>query len=263
MNSKNNNIIGLVGGMGPESGIEICRDILTFTNSSIDQDHLPVILMTYPNIEDRTAYIEGRINVNPALKIVEIIKSLEKIGANIVGIACNTSYARKIYDVIKFELRNLGISVNLVNMPYETCLFIKEEKPHIKRVGIMVTNGTYKSKVYDNELISLGLELVKPDWEFQNNIIHKMIYDNKIGIKSNPGIVTEEVQKMLNETITYFEKEQAEAIIIGCTEFSLVLKNKQIKGITIIDSSKILAKSLVREANSENLVNKNQVMFST
>ena len=76
---KNKKVIGIVGGMGPESGIMLCNNITSRTIATTDQQHHSIILMSFPkSIVDRTAFLNGDIEINPAYQIVEIICKLEK-----------------------------------------------------------------------------------------------------------------------------------------------------------------------------------------
>jgi len=244
-------VIGIVGGMGPQAGHTLFEKITLFTNAKIDQQHLSVVLISFPgNLVDRTLFLEGGISINPAFNIVNIIEKLENAGAKIVGIACNTSHSPAIYNVIKEELIKRDIQVKLVNMPFETCMYIKKNHSDVRRVGLMTTNGTYKSEVYKNILLDLKYDVVIPDIKFQNEIIHKMIYDPEFGIKSNPQNITDEVSLLADKALCFFKEKNVDAIILGCTELSLILTAKSIKDMIIVDSTDCLAKALVREATN-------------
>src|SRR5687767_3302365 len=118
MVTVNERVIGIVGGMGPEAGLNLCRTILTHTPADTDQDHLSVIHISYSKyIADRTAFIQGRTFVNPAYSIVEVIRKLEMAGATIVCLACNTAHAPEIFNVIMRELEKMNSKVQLINMP--------------------------------------------------------------------------------------------------------------------------------------------------
>ena len=56
-----------------------------------DQDHIHVIIDSYPQIEDRTAYIlhGGK---SPAPKLIESAKRLEAAGADALIMPCNTAH---------------------------------------------------------------------------------------------------------------------------------------------------------------------------
>lgn len=251
MNTIKESVIGIVGGMGPEAGLNLCRSILAHTPAGSDQDHLSVILMSYPKyIVDRTAFIEGRSPVNPAYSIVEIIRKLEMAGAEIVSLACNTAYSPQIFNVILRELERGRSRIQLINMPAETCRFIKEHHREVRRIGVMVTNGTYRSGVYSDLLQQFGYETLLPDPHFQNDVIHRMIYDPVFGLKSNPNHITNEVNELLEEALAYFKEQQADAIILGCTELSLVLKCQRIYDMIVVDAADAVAAALVKTATT-------------
>ena len=251
MNSDRENVIGIVGGMGPEAGVALYKRILSNTPAGSDQEHLSVMLMSFPgHIVDRTAFLEGVTHINPAYNVVKIIEKLETAGAGIIGIACNTSHAPEIFDVIMEELDRKNSSVTLVNMPLETCLYIKDKYPFVRRVGVMATNGTCKSGVYENLLRRLGYDLVIPDSEFQNDFIHRIIYDPWFGIKANPNCITPEAKLLIERSICFFRERNTDAIILGCTELSLGINKNVVDGLLIVDSMEVLALALIREATS-------------
>jgi aspartate racemase len=254
MNFEKEIVIGVVGGMGPQAGLALCNSILCQTNARTDQEHLPVILMSFPGaVEDRTLFLQGAVADNPAFAIAGIIQKLEKAGAGIIGIACNTSHSPEIYDVILHELKKRRSRVKLVNMPYETCRHIQDTYPSVRRVGLLTTNGTWQSGIYKKLLREAGLEPVIPDYQFQQNVIHKMIYDPDFGIKANPAAVSEKVRTLLDKALHYLKEQGAEAIIVGCTELSLVLPDKMIMDMIIVDSTGTLAGALVREATRKEM----------
>jgi aspartate racemase len=249
MKIENNNTIGIVGGMGPEAGAALFSRILYYTEAATDQEHLPVILMSFPNhLVDRTSFLEGRTKINPAYNVAKIIGKLETAGANIIGIACNTSHVPEIYRVIEHELNRTDSRVKLIHMPFETCQRIREHYPHVRRIGIMSTNGTYKAGIYEKFLLEWGYEVIVPDPAFQDNIIHKMIYDPEFGIKANPNAINREVRSLMKRSVEFFKKKKADGIILGCTELSAlagIYKEKTMP--VIIDSIDALAQALIRE----------------
>lgn len=252
MDIKEDRIIGIVGGMGPQSGLALFNNILHHTNATTDQQHLSSILISLPKyIVDRTLFLEGEVKDNPAVNIVEIIKKLENTGAKIVGIACNTCHSPAIYNVILEKLDDINSQVKLINMPVEVCKYIKNEYPHARRIGLMTTNGTYKSKLYEDLLVSFGYEVIVPDYKFQNDVIHKIIYDPNFGIKSNPNNIAVEVKSLVNEALSFFKKKEVDAIVLGCTELSLILIEDFRGNIPIVDSTEILARALIREATNQ------------
>jgi aspartate racemase len=245
-----NKTIGIVGGMGPEAGLNLMQAILNQTPAASDQDHLPVILMSLPGtITDRTSFLEGQTTINPAYSIAAIVKKLELAGADVVGLACNTTYSPGIFNVILQQLKQMNCNVQLINMPFETCRFIKENHKNVKRVGLMATNGTYKFGMYKSILQNFGYEVVLPDPLFQHNVIHNMIYNPVYGIKANAGSITQRATLLLERALGFFEAEQTDAVILGCTELSLLVKSLKVKTLPLIDASEVLALALCKASN--------------
>lgn len=249
MDHGRNKTIGIVGGMGPQAGVALLNSITCMTGAAKDQEHLPAILMSFPgDIEDRTSFLEGNVGINPAYSIANIISRLEIAGAKIIGIACNTSHAPRIYNVITEELKKAGSEVRLINMPFETCRYLQDNCPKVSRVGVLSTNGTYRAGVYNSVLYDMGFEVIVPEPEFQNDVIHAMVYDTGFGIKSNAGCITGEVNALMKKALSFFRERRADAIILGCTEFSLIPLASQVNGMLVVDSTDVMARALIKEA---------------
>lgn len=252
-------VIGVVGGMGPQAGVELVNQIVLNTGAIQDQDHISTILMSFPKyISDRTAFLEGKTTINPAINIAKIIDKLEGSGADVVGIACNTSHSPEIFDVILDALTKRESKVKLLNMPFETCQYLRSTFPTVQRIGLMATNGTYKSKVYNAMLSMFGFEVVLPDPEFQNDVIHDMIYNKEYGIKSNPRSISNQALDLMDKTLAFFKNKGTEVIVLGCTELSLLMSGPVASNMILIDSTKVLAQSLLREAINDVSLSKEQ-----
>ncbi len=237
-----NNIIGIVGGVGPYAGIDLVTKIFDQTNAETDQEHLPVALLSVSGkIADRTTFVLGESEINPGYGISEVILQLEKIGSNVVGIPCNTAYAPEIYNVILDELKRKNSKVKLIHMIDEVARFIQEEYPEINRVGVLSTLGTREARIYDDCLSINGLNLVPPD-EMTLKKVHDAIYSIKA--KSNP--VEDSARQNLSESIDALIAIGAEAVILGCTELPLAFDGAK-KNCVIVDPALILARALIRE----------------
>jgi aspartate racemase len=245
-------VIGIVGGMGPQAGLALFNNILKHTDAATDQEHLSTIMMSFPKqIVDRTSFLEGETAINPAFGIVNIIQKLERAGADLIGICCNTSHSPEIFDTISSELNRKQIRVTVLNMLVETVACIKEKYPHAQRIGFMVTNGTYKSALYHELLRKSGYEITIPEFEFQCNVIHKMIYNEEYGLKANAGRITRPVRELAKKAMQYFNKQGSDVVILGCTDLSILLDENILNDIRVVDSTDSLARALVREAREK------------
>jgi len=251
---NNKKMIGIVGGVGPYAGLDLTRKIFDQTTANNDQEHLPVALLSIPQqIEDRTSFLLGKTNINPAYAIFKIIRKLEEMGASVVGIACNSAHSPKIFDIIIEELKKTDSSIKLLHMITEVAKFIRENYPKIRNIGVLCTTGTDKTKLYPNILEQEGFNVILPNKVTQENIVHKAIYDPKYGIKAQSNPVTEVAKRKLSEAVNYLQKEGAEAIVLGCTELSLAITDKKLGETIIIDPTLILARALIRKVNSNKL----------
>jgi len=113
-------LIGIVGGMGPYAGLDLARKVFDHTIASRDQEHLPLVLVSAPEeIEDRSVFLKGQSNRNPADSILPIISTLERAGASVVGIPCNTAHAPQIFDPLATRIKEAGYRVRLLHMVEE------------------------------------------------------------------------------------------------------------------------------------------------
>ena len=107
-------MIGIVGGVGPLAGLDVFKKIIEETVVQKDQEHLPVLLMSYPHlIVDRTEYLLGKVDTNPAYALANIIKQLAENGAKVVAIPCNTAHAEPIFLVVEEELKKSNNPIEL------------------------------------------------------------------------------------------------------------------------------------------------------
>ncbi|WP_298734182.1 hypothetical protein [uncultured Chitinophaga sp.] len=53
---------------------------------------------------------------------------------------------------------------------------------------------------------------------------------------------------ILKEAVGFFKQHAAEALVLGCTELSLLGRGDFCDGMLLFDSTEILARALIREA---------------
>jgi aspartate racemase len=115
------------------------------------------------------------------------------------------------------------------------------------------TNGTYKTKLYSNALLKNNLTPILIEEDIQKKYVHSAIYDSDYGIKSKSNPFHPQAKKNLEFAIDTLKQKGAKAIILGCTEIPLVIKSKSIKGMTIINPTNVLARSLIKSVYPQKL----------
>ena len=221
-------ILGVIGGLGPIATAHFMELVINMTDVQTDQEHLPMIVYNMPFVPDRTAYILDNTKENPLPKMLEIGQALHRQGASCVAIPCMT--AHYFYG----ELES-GIPVPLVNGVAQTVAHLKANG--IKKVGIMATDGTVRSGIFHRELLAQGMEPIVTGKSAQADVMHLIFNNVKAGKSAE-----------MNRFFTAAEdlrQQGAEAIILGCTELSLIKRDEEI-GPGFIDAMEVLARESLR-----------------
>ena len=246
-------LIGILGGMGPQAGLDLAEKLISLTRAARDQDHLPFVLFSLPEtVADRTAFLLGENDANPAYAIAEQFEKMSQLGCSLAVMACNTAHAGPIFDVVTGLLREKGVAIRILNMIGETVDYIRETCPQIRRVGILGTQGTYRTGLYDHALEDAGFEAVLPGPDIRASI-HEAIYSSDFGIKRGADAVSEQACSRVRSAIRHLADLGAEAVILGCTELPLAVKDSQLDGIRILDPAAIVAEKLLRETCPDKL----------
>lgn len=241
----NEKMIGVVAGVGPFAGADLCNKILAQTAAHKDQDHLTVLSLSGPSeILDRTEYLLGAVQENPGYAMARQLRTLAQAGAQVAGIPCNTAHAPEIFSVIEAGKPS---NLQLLHMITETGRFLQEERPFLRRIGVLSTTGTYLTRIYPNILEPLGFDVLMPDRDFQEDVVHTAVYDPHLGIKACGP--TPQARNQLIQAIQALQRRGAEGIILGCTEMPLAIPEKELSGLLLIDPTLVLARALIREAS--------------
>lgn len=220
-------LLGIFGGMGPEATSDIFRSIIMLTPAEKDQDHIPTLVYSLPQVPDRMSSIN---NNNPAIipYLVEGVQLLENSGAIVISIPCNTVHY--YYDIMADT-----VDVPIINMIEETVKEVKLNYPGIKKVGLLATTGTISTGLYEDELIKSGFELVVPEDSIENDFVMKAVFGIKSGIdrKTNEDLLAVAGENLISKG--------AELIILGCTEIPLAF-NPERSNVPVVNATEILAK---------------------
>lgn len=222
--------VGIIGGMGPLATCDLFRKIIGKTPAQSDQEHIRVVIDSNTAIPDRTAAIlEG--GPDPLPQLVRSAIGLEGMGAELLVMPCNT--AHYFYDeLVRF------VRVPVLHMIRETLEEMRRRG--IKNAGLLATDGTCRSGVYDRVFKGSGIRLLKPEGEAQAQVM-RVIYQ---GVKAGK---TAYDTAALELALDGLEGQGAECFILGCTELPLAF---ELYGISrsSLDPTAILAAAAVREA---------------
>lgn len=227
MELKNKKTLGVIGGLGPIATSHFMELIIKMTDANIDQDHINMIIYSRPDIPDRTEYILDNQKPNPLPDIIKVGQILDSQDVDFIAVPCIT--AHYFYEVLEKE-----INTPIINIVTETADYLY--KNQVKRVGIMATDGTVSTGLFQKALSEKGLEAVLPSAKNQKNVM-SLIYDCVKADKPVDMAVFNEVKEELVSS-------GCESIILGCTELSLIKRDYNI-GSGFIDAMEVLAQQSI------------------
>lgn len=250
--NKTRQLVGILGGMGPQAGVDMAEKLIAATRADHDQDHLPFVLFSYPGtVLDRTAFLLGHTDINPAFAITDQLEKMATLGVTIAAIACNTAHAGPIFEVILEQLQDKRIDLRLLHLVDETVNHIRTHLPSARRIGVLGTIGAYQSGLYGPVLENIGLEVVLPDEKVREEMVQAAIYAPGFGIKACAGRVSNEARRRIHVAIGHLYELGAEAVILGCTELPLAIDGERFDGLPILDPARIMAAKLIQEVCPE------------
>ncbi len=227
---KKEKTVGVIGGVGPLATSYFINNVIKRTKANKDQDHINMFIINHPTIPDRTEYILDNNNPNPAIMMTEDARKLENLGANFIVLPCNT--AHYFYKYIQKE-----ISIPLINIVEETVQFIIKQNPQIKTVGLLATDGTILSNIYQETMKKCGVKCFVPKENTQKELMN-IIYEQVKGPKDIDIQLFKKIIKELSEL-------GCEKIILGCTELSVINNDFDLDNDDIIDSLAVLIEKTI------------------
>lgn len=223
-------IVGIAGGMGPESTTDLMQKIFAATRAEREQDHIHLVVDSNPRIPDRTEFILGT-GESPVPAIRESIQRLADAGADLILIPCNTAH------VFLDELQ-AATPAPIVNM-IELCAgWTRACYGEGDCLGILATTGTVRSGLYEAALQGHGLTAIAPSASEQEELM-RIIYGPE-GVKA--GHVQANGPRAIELGRALIERG-ARAVIAACTEIGLVLTDCD---FPVIDPIRLLAEEAVR-----------------
>ena len=216
-------VLGIIGGLGPLATAYYYELITNMTDVERDQDHIEIWIHSVPQIPDRTSYIVGASDENPLPELIKTGSKLVDLGADCIAMPCITAHYFH-QDLVA------GIHAPVIHLVEETVEYLRSRG--IERVGIMATDGTVRSGLFQQELERRGLKAIVPEPEFQKDVMH-LIYEN-IKIGSIPEM------DRFERVAEHLRSGGAQVIILGCTELSLIKRDQKI-GAGFLDAMEVLA----------------------
>ncbi len=228
-------IVGLIGGLGPEATVDLMRRVIKATPARDDADHIRMLVDNNPKVPSRIkALLEGTGD-DPLPVLTDMARRLEAWGADFLAMPCNTAH---------FYYADICASVHipLLNMIELTVSRVLKDHPGIRTVFILAATAILKTGLYSTAFACRGIQVVYPPPEYQNRLmgIIRRIKTGRYGLPE---------KALLSEMAEMAVAEKAQALILACTELSLIGEDLD-SNIRIYDASQVLAEEIVRQAKN-------------
>lgn len=223
MQKKDTKILGVLGGLGPMATAYYLELMIKMTDAATDQEHLQSIVMNFPTVPDRTAYILGRSKESPLEPMIALGCQLKAMGASVIATPCITAH---------YFHQALQEGIGLPMIHGIECIARQLANSGISRVGLMATDGTVQSGIFQRQVEDQGMELVLPDEEGQAAVM-TLIYD-QVKAGKEPDL------KLFNSVKDQLRQKGAQVVVLGCTELSMIKKENPL-GDGILDALEVLA----------------------
>jgi aspartate racemase len=202
--------LGVIGGLGPKASSYFYDLVIDNILAKSDQDHIDAIYLNHASMPDRTESILAGDVDNLRELLIKDALLLERLGCSHIAIPCNTSHY--FWDDI-----SKCVHIPVINMIKEVINYIRIlNGGKVDKIGVLATNGTVKTGIYDKEASSNAIEVVYPNKNNQDKVM-EVIYN---GVKSGkPVKITD-----LDEVIEELKSKGCDAVVLGCTELSVLFK---------------------------------------
>lgn len=219
-------VLGVLGGMGPLATVDFIEMVIAHTPAKTDQEHLPMLVYSVPQIPDRTDAILG-IGADPLPAMLLGIDFLNRNGAGVIAVACNTAHhwfshlerasvcpILHIADAAVSKVASIGITAG--------------------NVGLLATSGTVTSGFYQRRLAQHGLTCQLPS--DQDAVMHAVRLVKQNEIDGAAGVLHSVADALVAQGCGY--------IVLGCTEIPIALRQYG-DGRRLIDATAALAQRCV------------------
>jgi aspartate racemase len=226
-------ILGIIGGLGPESTVEYYQNIIALYRERQDDGSYPEFIINSVDLKKGLDFMAESNLTGMADYLLEEIGKLARAGANFGLISANTPH-------IVFDELAPKSPIPLISIVEATCAAAKARG--LKKLALFGTRftmqGTFYPKVFSHE----GIELVMPDTKEQDYLHDK--YLNELV----PGKFLSETRAGLLAIVGRMKaKSNIDGVILAGTELPLILRESSHKGVPFLDTTKIHCQAAVEE----------------
>jgi aspartate racemase len=224
-------LVGVLGGMGPAATLDFLHKMLAATPARSDQEHVPVLVASIPQVPDRTAAFRGE-GASPLPALLTSARRLAEGGAGLLVMPCNTAHLW--FDDLQAALPELPM-LHLVDAALADAV---EAAGPSARIGLLATDATLAAGLYPNRTpAGSALQWLMPT-------AGEMLDAVMPGIAAVKSGELDRGAALLGGAAEALARRGAQALVLGCTEIPLVLTPANAP-LPVIDATAALARRAV------------------
>jgi len=221
-------MIGLIGGMSWESTVPYYQQINEVIKERLGGLHSAKLILYSVDFHDIERLQNAGQWATAGRLLAEAARSLQSAGAEFLVLCTNTMH--KVASTIE-----ASVGIPLFHIADPTALKIREAG--YSKVGLLGTRFTMEEGFYIDRLQDRhGLQVLVPKSE-DREIVHRIIYEELC-----LGRVLPKSRSEYRRVIADLKGQGAQAIILGCTEISLLVGPEDAE-IPLFDTTRIHARS--------------------
>jgi aspartate racemase len=226
-------LIGIIGGIGPESTIDYYRLFVSIYRERRPDGGYPPLLINSIDLAKALRLVSSGDLSGLAAYLLEEIHRIARAGASHGLLSSNTPH-------IVFDEIESASPIPLISIVETACRAAVERK--LKRVGLFGTRFTMQGGFYQKVFAREGIEVVLPEYGDQ-----AFIHDTYLNELVNGIVRTETRERYIAIARRMKATQGIDAIILGGTELPLLLRGAIDIGVTLLDTAQLHVERAVAE----------------
>jgi aspartate racemase len=226
-------ILGIIGGIAPESTIVYYKAIIADYRASRGDGSYPALIINSIDLKNMIELVTNDRRAELVAHLLNEIGRLADAKADLALIASNTPHL--VFDEVR-------AASPLPLLSIIECARDEAQARGCKRVGLFGTKFTMRADFYPRVFSPIGIEVVTPEPEDQ-----EYIHEKYMGELINGVILPATREGLLNVVRRLHARSGIEALILGGTELPLILTSETAAGVPLLDTTRIHVARAVAE----------------
>lgn len=226
-------ILGMIGGVGPESTIDYYKNIIGLYRERRPDGHYPQFVINSIDLQKGIDFLEADDLAGMTEFLLGEINKLPRAGAQFGIIAANTPH-------IVFNEVAARSPIPFISIVESACDYARGR--NLKRLALFGTRYTMRADFYQKVFTRAQIDLIVPEAQDQD-YIHDKYFSELV-----PGIFLPETRTGLLAIVDRMkEKMRIDGVVLAGTELALILREESHNGVAMLDTGKVHCQAAVSE----------------